>query len=258
MTRVLRSELLKLRTIRMPWYVLATAAGLTVAEVAFKASRAGAGRRMAIPPLNTVAGLTRVITSSDFALLLAVVLGVIIASGEFHHRTATATYLAQPHRTRVLVAKLATASSFGLLFGAVAAALATGIGLAFVAAKGYPVTVPTGTIVQYFAGAALASALLAAIGVGIGSLVRSQVTAVVGVLVWGFVIERIIGALYSSVATYLPFTAATTLAGQPLDAALIRAGATALSFGAAALLVAGIAAALSLVASQTTVGADIA
>src|SRR4029453_17387610 len=96
--------------------------------------------------------------------LAAMGFGVIVASGEFRHGTATATYLATPHRARVLTAKALTAAAFGLLFGLVAAAIAIGVGLGFVAARGYQMPVPGGTIARYAAGAVLASGLLAAPG----------------------------------------------------------------------------------------------
>ena len=38
-------------------------------------------------------------------MIMAMVLGVTIATGEFRHATATAIYLATPHRARVLTAK---------------------------------------------------------------------------------------------------------------------------------------------------------
>jgi len=256
MIRSLRSEFLKLVTIRVPWYLIASASALTALVAYFTATRAGADH-MAIPPLNTLAGQTRVFTTSQFGLLFAMVLGVIVAAGEFHHGTATPTYLAEPRRWRVLVAKLAAGGTVGAVYGALAAGIATTVGLAVTASKGYALLVPTGTLVQWIAGAALGAALLVALGIGIGMLVRSQVAGVVGVLLWGLFAERIITALYSSVGPYLPYTAATTLAGQPFDRGLVGV-ANALSFGPAALVVAGVAAALCLVASQSTMKADIA
>jgi len=256
MTRTLRSEFLKLFTIRVPWYLIAAASALTALIAYFTATRAGADH-MAIPSLNTLAGQTRVFTSSQFGLLFAMVLGVIVAAGEYHHGTATPTYLAEPRRWRVLVAKLLAGGSIGAVYGAVTAGIATAVGVAMVASKGYVLVVPTGTLVQWVAGAALGAALLVALGIGIGMLVRSQIAGVVGVLIWGLFAERIITALYSSVGPYLPYTAATTLAGQPFDRALVGS-ANALSFGPAALVVAGVAAALCLVASQSTMRADVA
>src|SRR6266545_4534170 len=173
------------------------------------------------------------------------------ASGEFRHRTATATYLGIPARARVLVAKAIAAALFGLLFGLVGATVASGVGLAFVAASGYEVTVAGATIARYAAGAVLGTGLLAAVGVGVGSLVRAQVGAVVTVFVWGFVVEELLAGQFDGLAPYLPFTAATTMAGATLGG-----GVDPLPFAAAAALVAGAAALLSVVAARTTVRSD--
>src|SRR5262249_44597045 len=160
--------------------------------------------------------------------------------------TATATYLATPDRVRVLIAKTVTAAAAGLGFGVVATGFTTGISLAFVAAKGYPVALAWGTIARFAAGAILASGLLAAVGVGLGSLLRSQLAAIVAVFAWGLVLEQIIGGLFDASQPYLPYTAATTIAGATLGG-----GTSPLPFAAAAALVAGVAALMAAGAART-------
>ncbi len=144
------------------------------------------------------------------------------------------------------------AAGVGLLFGLVAAGLTTGISLAFVAAKGYHLALAWGTIARFATGAILGPGLLAAVGVGLGSLLRGQLAAIVTVFAWGFVVEQLIGGLFDSAQPYLPYTAATTMAGATLGG-----GTSPLPFAAAAALVAGTAALLSAVAARTTVQSDI-
>jgi len=251
MITAIRTEVRKLRTIRQPWGLLALCVALTALFTILRASRAGTTGHMAIPALNTAAGVTRVITGTEFGLLLAMVAGSIIVTGEFRHSTITGTYLATPDRLKVLLAKLPTAAALGALFGLAATVVTTGLGLAFVAGKGYPLALGTATILRYGAGSVLGAALLAMIGVGAGSLVRSQLATSISVFVWSFVVEQLIGGLFSSVAPYLPFTAATSLGGTPIGAA------TALPFAAAAAVVVGAAALLCAVAARTTVRADV-
>jgi ABC-2 type transport system permease protein len=259
MTTLIRVELLKLRTTRLTFGLLATAIGLTALFSILEASRAGSK----VPPLSTAAGLNDIITGGVWALLFAAVLGVTVSSGEFRHATATATYLAAPRRGRVLAAKAVAAAAGGAVFGLVGWVVATGIGLGFVAADGYRVPIGAATMADYAAGHILAAALLAAIGVGVGSLVRSQLAAVIGVFVWAIVIESIVGGLFSSVQPYLPYTAATTLAGGVLGGGAFGpahdavSSASPLPFAAAAALLAAVAVAVSLVAARTTVGRDV-
>lgn len=258
MTRLIRTELLKLRTARVSYGLLAIAAAVTALFASLEATRDG--RRVA--PISTASGLSSVTTTAGFAMIIAAVLGVIMTSGEFRHGSATLTYLAVPRRGRVLVAKAAAAAAAGAVIGLIGGVVATGVGLGFVAAQGDHVALGAGTIVAHLAGAALGAALLAVLGVAIGSLVRSQLAGVIGVFVWCLVLESIVGGLVTSIRPYLPYTAASTLAGAKLGAAAFGPGYSvsndpALPFAAAAALIAGLFVVLSLVAARTTVRQDV-
>jgi ABC-type transport system involved in multi-copper enzyme maturation permease subunit len=255
MMRAIRAEILKLRTVRLALELLAAAMVVTLLVALLEFARAGGGHgRLILPSLNGAAGQTVVLTSTEFALLLALVLGVTITTGEFHHGTATATALAIPDRVRVLVAKAIVATGGGLVFGLAAALVATVATLIFVASKGFTLEVPTSTILRYGAGAMLACGLLAAAGAAVGALIRSQLAAIVVVLLWGLVAEPSLGALFPTGDPFFPYTAASTLAGKSTFAH----GVTALPFFGAALLVLGVAILLGVVAARTTVPRDIA
>jgi ABC-type transport system involved in multi-copper enzyme maturation permease subunit len=230
MIRLIRIELLKLRTTRLSYGLLGLAAGLTAFDAVLRAARAGHG---SVAPLNTAAGLSSVLTVTGYGMLLSLVLGVTVASGEFRHHTATFTYLATPDRTRVLAAKAVAAVGAGLVFGVVGSAVTSGIGLAFVAA----------------------------LGVGLGSLIRSQLAVVIGVFVWAFFVEPITGGFFNNIGPYLPFTATTTLAWSRLGRGGFgfsgSSSATPLPFLAAAALVVGLAVVVSAVAARTTMQNDI-
>ncbi len=261
MSRLVRTELLKLATMRLTYGLLAVAAALTALFSLLENNQAGTSGT-GVPPISTADGLRTVTTVTGFAMLIAAVLGSIIANGEFRHSTATLTYLTVPRRARVLIAKTAAAVSAGSVFGLVAGIIATGVGLIFVAAHGDPVALSTGTLVGHVAGAIVGAALLAALGVSVGSLVRSQLATVIGIFVWAIIIESVIGGLYTSVRPYLPYTAATTLAGAKLGNAAFGPahglnGGEALPFAAATALIAAIAAAAAFVASRTTLRRDI-
>jgi ABC-2 type transport system permease protein len=260
MTTLVRAELLKLRTTRLTVGLLAAAMGLTVLFSTLEATRAGT---KSAPPLSTAAGLDSVITGGTLALLFAALLGVTVSSGEFRHATASGTYLATPRRDRVLAAKCVAAACVGAVFGLVGWLIATGIGVAFEVSQGHRVPIPAATIVRFGAGHIVAGALLAAIGVGIGTLVRSQLAAIIGFLVWAVVVESVLGGLFNSVQPYLPYTAATTLAGSALGGAAFgpahgaASTASPLPFAAATALLAALAIAISVVAARTTLRRDV-
>jgi hypothetical protein len=252
MTAAVRAELLKLRTARLPWGLLALAVGLTSLHQLLFDSNAGGTGHSSIPSLASYAGQSQAITISGELLLLATVMGIIIATGEFRHRTATTTYLAVPNRARVLAAKAIAAGAMGLLFGLAGSAVAAGIGLSFVAASGHELLLGTATIARYTAGAALGSALLATAGVAVGSLIRSQVAAIITVFVWGFVIEQSLGGIYSSAQRYFPYTAAGSMAGTKL-----ASESSPLPFAAAAAQLLVVAVVTSVITARTTLHADI-
>jgi ABC-2 type transport system permease protein len=261
MTRLIRTELLKLQTMSLTYGLLITAAALSALFSSLENNQAGSPGT-GVPPISTAAGLDSVTTVTGFAMLFAAVLGAITANGEFRHSSATLTYLATPRRNRVLAAKAIAAAGIGAIFGLVAGIIATGVGLIFVAAHHDHIALGAGTLVAHIGGAVIGAALLAALGVGLGSLVRSQLATVIGIFIWAIIVESVIGGLYTSVRLFLPYTAATTLAGAKLGNAAFGPadglkGGGALPFAAAAALIAAIAAVISVVAAHTTVRADI-
>jgi ABC-2 type transport system permease protein len=258
MIRLTRVELLKIRTTRTPLGLLAATIGITAVITALDAARSGG---KFAPPLSTSAGLSFVITITGFALLMALILGIIVSSGEFRHGTATITYLGTPNRSRVLVAKAIASFGAGTLFGAAGAATATAIGVAFAAGHRQALAVGAMTMIRFALGATLGAGLLATLGAGIGSLIRSQLAGVVGALVWCLLMESVLGGVAESLGPYLPFTAATTLGGSKPGGGDIGFYASAsirpLPFLGATALVTGIALVISAVAARTTVQTDI-
>jgi ABC-2 type transport system permease protein len=260
MIRLIQVELLKLRTARLTYGLLATAVGLTATFAVIEAARAGSGG--GIGPLSIASGLNSVITAGVWALVLAMVMGVTVSSGEFRHGTATLTYLATPQRGRVLTAKAVAGACAGAVFGLAGYVAALGVGLIFVAARGYHVAIGDATLARYALGHIVGTALLAAVGVGLGALLRSQLAGVIGVFAWTVVIESILGGLFTSIRPYLPYTAASTLSGTPLGGSAFGpahglAGGSPLPFAAATALLAGLAIVFCLVAARTTVGRDV-
>lgn len=253
-------EMLKAGSVRLSYGLLVAAVALSALfALLLTVARVGGG---AASPISTAAGLTRVTTTSGIALLLAAVFGATLASGEFRHGTATLTYLSFPRRGRVLTAKLLTAATAGALFGALAAAAATGVGLAAAATKGDPVSLAAGALLAHIAGAALAGALLGALGVALGSIVRGQLTAIVGIVLWCLVVEPALGGGLSAAQPYLPYGAATTLAGAKLGQIAFGAGRVApgpgpLPFAATSALIAAVVLVLTCLAALTTLRSDV-
>lgn len=247
MMRPVLFELGKIRTIGLPRVLFGVSTGITLLFAILKAASSKGSAS-----LSTASGLASVIRVPIWPLILVTVLGVTVATSEFVYNTATATYLAIPDRRKVLIAKLLASSITGVVFGLAASIASTVVGLSFVAAKHAHVALGGGEIARYLGGDTLACALLAALGCAVGSLLRSQIGALVAVFGWALVIEGLLSALYSSVTPYLPFEAARYLAEGSIP------GGVDLPFGASAGLVAGTVVLIALVTSRETLPRDIA
>jgi ABC-2 type transport system permease protein len=115
--------------------------------------------------------------------------------------------LIAPDRLRLVVARLGAYSLTGLLVGLVTGAVALGIGLALLG--GEPAPGLSGSDYLELGGGGLIDVMLAAaIGVGVGTLVRNQVAAVVGALVWLSILEPLTGVIDDS---WSKFTVGNTL-----------------------------------------------
>lgn len=101
----------------------------------------------------------------------------------------------------------------GAVFGAVAAAIATGAGLMSASGKGYHISLNGAEFARYGGGAVLGAALLAGLGVVVGSLISAQIGAIVTVFVWGLAVEQILAGVSASAARFLPLIGAMTMAG---------------------------------------------
>jgi hypothetical protein len=95
-------------------------------------------------------------------------------TGEIRHGTIRPTFLATPNRARVIAAKVAASALAGVALGLLAEALTAAIESAGLAVRGIHIALSAGDYAQLLAGGGAAAALWAAIGVGVGALVRNQ------------------------------------------------------------------------------------
>jgi ABC-type transport system involved in multi-copper enzyme maturation permease subunit len=128
----------------------------------------------------------------------------MMMAGEFRHGTAVTTFLAAPKRASVLSAKLAVAALGGTVMMLVSTAVSLIAGyfvlLGFENAAGPSENLFVNTLLA----AAISGAVLGIVGVAIGTLIRNQMIAIVGALVYLFVIDPLLLALWPDAGKYLP------------------------------------------------------
>ena len=195
MTTLLRAELLKLRTTRTFLALSGVAVGTSLLIATLVAS-------LSKPTEESV--LTDVFTS-DTSSLFIVVLAIVGITGEWRHRTITSSLLAAPDRLRFLAAKTLSFAAAGMLLSLMISITIAIVGMAILSGRDLPTPEIGDLGVQILRNAELA-ALLGAFGLAIGSLIRNQPTAIVGVLVLAFVVEPAVIALVPEVGRFGPFS----------------------------------------------------
>ena len=193
MTRVLRSELLKLRTTR-------TAIGFAVAGVLLVVLFVLLGTLAGHP--RTVADKAAIISIGDPLAVVILLFGVVGATAEYRHRTVAAGALIVPSRLRLSIGRMIAYGLAGLLVGALMLIVAFALGLPLLAGKPGP-SLATSDYVRAVGGSLLACGLGAMVGVAVGVLIANQVAAVVGTLVFLFVAEPLIVAASANVGKFL-------------------------------------------------------
>lgn len=110
----------------------------------------------------------------------------------------------------MLLAKLGSGVAYALAYFVTALVLvALLLGLAAMV-RGVALSVGPETVTALWQ-APVALVLNAVLGVAVGALVRSQVAAITGVLIWYFVVEGIIATLAPAAGRWLPFQALNSL-----------------------------------------------
>ena len=240
MIALVRSELLKLRTLRSTAYAAAGLLLITLATAGLAMGDAGS------KGFSTPAQLQDTILAVGYAaVFFLAVLGANAAAGEYRHGTVSQRFLASPARRRVLVAKLITYALVGLAVAIVVTAIAAPIGEAVVSSKGF--TLDLGDAwPRLLANIAVATVLAGMLGVVVGSLTRNPTTAMVVIFgVW--IAEKIAGGWLGDAGHFLPFTLIENTLG------LIKP----MAWGYAALALTGVVAGLALVAQRLTVPRDV-
>jgi ABC-2 type transport system permease protein len=188
MNNLIRSELLKQRTVRLPLIAAAAAAiagALTAIAIITTAGHAGN------PPLDRHS-LTQLV-HGPFAIVAgaALLLGILSTAGEFHHQTITSTLLVAPRRGRLLTAKVLVHAGLGAGLALVACAVNLAVSIPWLASHDVPLAGPT-DVARVVAGSVAAAALFGAAGAGLGALLANQTTAVTVSLVWLLAVEGLV------------------------------------------------------------------
>ncbi len=230
MTALVRSELLKVSTTRGWWaylIVIVLLVGIgTAAEVGTRSEDERSGLDFQVALVDLV----------GIASLLAIILGITMVTTEFRHGTITPTLLVSPGRERVLAGKAIAGVLVAVLFAALAFVVVLVVASTWVSIDGGDLQLADADVVERVGKILLSVVLWLLMGIAIGSVVHSQVAALVGTLVWLFLAETLLMGLFAlldieGASGYLPF--------QALDGADGSGGGDLLDYGPALAVTVG-------------------
>lgn len=206
MRSLVKSEVIKLSSTRTFYGLIAGAVAVVLLGTFLTIMSADA--RNLHGPLHEQ---TFYVLASVNAALFALVLGIRAFTDEFRHGTIITTLLASGSRVRVLAAKLIVAGLAAAVLAVVTEAAMATVALLLSSIRGAGFSL-TSSDFAGMAGMVAALSLWAAIGVGVAAVVRHQVAAIVGGLIWVLVVENLGSSLLGDSGRYLPGQAAHALA----------------------------------------------
>jgi ABC-2 type transport system permease protein len=214
MTALVRAEWRKVTTIKLGWGMLLGAMAFAALGVVGQIASNGAGGNPALP-LSAAEVQRSIAASASIAYLFSIVVGIILITTEFRHFTSRPTFLIEPRRGRVIVAKLFIAAFVGIIYGVVCAALTAAIMAPWLGAMGITIGWIGNGVLLSMLSDVVVIAIFAVVGIGVGVLVRNQIAAVIGALVYLFVLEPLVDVIpvIQNVYPYLPGAAAAAITG---------------------------------------------
>lgn len=265
MIREIRAEILKFFTTRL-WWGLAIAvvlagllfAGLTAFFLTDESIAASSG----IPQLDDASLARSVYTGGiQIAYLITLATGVMAIGSEYRHKTITSTFLATPHRARVMGAKVVALLLVGVFYGVLSVISSAAIGATMLSIKGHQ-PFPDATVWRTLALSLLVLGLWALIGLGVGILIPNQVAALLISVGVAWIIEPLITLLLGmatwgqGVARFFPSSATNAtleaLSQSPTGTTSV------LPWWAGALTLAGYAAVMATIGTVLTLKRDVA
>jgi ABC-2 type transport system permease protein len=211
MTRLIRSEIRKLTTTKMPLAFLAVL--VVIAALNAFAVVSGTDMDGSKGFIATEADQQSLMAFAFNAFMGAGLFGAIAVSREYSHHTVVPTYLASPRRHRAVLAQLAAVALGGCVLSIVGALLTVAAVAIALPTTDYGFLVSVSNVIRIVAASAFAGAAGAMLGAGIGAIVRNVGGAVTLTVFIFFVAPGLVVQLANGTASWMPATLAAVLSG---------------------------------------------
>jgi ABC-2 type transport system permease protein len=216
--RLVRGELRKLTTTKMPWgflAVLVVLAGIDAAVVAFGTDMDGSKTFIA-----TAADQQSLMAFAFNAMLGAALFGAIAVAREYGHGTVVPTFLTAPRRQSAGLAQLTAVLVAGAVLALAGQALVITAVAVTLPSTEYGFLVSAGGVAQILAASTLAGAAGAVLGAGMGAVIRNLGGAVTTAMLVLFVLPPLAVQLVSDAASWIPPTLFAVISGVSTEISL--------------------------------------
>ncbi len=250
MIDTIRSEWIKLRTVRMNFVLFIIAVAFPVIVSVLVASLGDVTDLR----ISDVVGL--VTGSSVVTALLLGVVGAVSISAEFAYGTIRPTFAATPRRMRVLISKAVVTALFAAVAEALVVVFCFALSSTIAKSRGASLSLSSDPEARAaLIGVVVFAVIVSLLGFGLGMVVRNTPAAVAVLILWPLVVENIVLAILSAAGVdhpqkFLPYISGFGL-GNP-DAA----GTDSLSRVAGGVYFAVVTALVATVGSVITVHRD--
>jgi ABC-2 type transport system permease protein len=214
MIRLLRAEFRKVATTRLWWGMLLGTMAFAALGVVAQIATNGV-RNNPAGPLSSPVTQRAIFSSAESGYIFSAIVGIVLVTTEFRHFTSRPTFLLEPRRGRVIVAKVVIAAAVGVLYGIACVAVALAITVPWLSAQGVRIDWVANGLIVVLIGTLFVVAIFAVVGLGVGVLFRNQVAAVITTLAYLFVLEPLASVIpvVKDAYRYLPGAAGDALTG---------------------------------------------
>ena len=204
--RVLKSEWLKLVSVRTTWYLIG-------AMVLLEGLTAGLTTGLGDVDDLRKGNVSTFVIGTHLATVFMFTLGALLSTNEYRHGTANSTFVVTPRRERVILAKLVVGLAIGIAGALLYIAVHAGLGLSILASRG--VDVDSDLVVNGYVGVGVGLVLGCLFGVALGALLRNQVLTIIVGLVLFLLAGTVALFIGNDVGQYFPGEALLALQNDP-------------------------------------------
>ena len=218
MLRLVRGEIRKLTTTKLPWgflAVLVVVAALDAAVIAFGTDMDGSKAFVA-----TAADQKSFMAFAFNAMIGTSLFGAIAVAREYGHDTVVPTFLTSPKRYRAVLAQLTAMLLAGAVLALVGQALVIAGASLALPSTGLSFMVSAGGLTQLLGAATLAGAVGAVLGAGLANIIRNIGGAVTTAVLVLFVMPPLAAQLVNGAGSWIPTTLFSVISGVSPDVSL--------------------------------------